>query len=401
MVGLLLSFVFIAFGVHHGITLAQEQVFILTSPGEHLASSSSNGNVFVSAGGILYRLSSELQLIQNVTVFSSTVGLTATDDGDWLVACFNTSSCTVYNTSDLTITNVTMTAENTYPPGSSNIALFTAPTLGMQTFYIGSGETPGRVFRFTLLQRGFAGSVLSKDFTSNAAEYQSLIGRVQRQIYEGFHYNDSAYFLALDILTEQSLVSLVIIRVCNDGDDSFNAIYELHIGCGDGWSSASVITINGVSEVAGILVVSVGGRVCSYDLADINMIMDSYFSDCFGATFTSNLFNSPPFGSTLPCAAIANVSLYEEMTQKLCLNTDYPQQKADHPALCNFMASDPSLILSTYSSQPVTKSSLLFAAGVDTCLAIMVNKSSVLFLAYSSNSKHFIGMVSIVMIINT
>ena len=294
MLPLFLVLLFAADGVRPKIAAAQNPVFNL-SPAQiagerdHLASSSRNGNVFVSAGGILYRLSSELQQLQNVPISAFTVGLTTTADGDWLVACFNTSSCSVYNTSNLTDIDTTVIDPDIYAQGSSSIALFTAPLSGMQTFYVGSGETSGGNRRFELLQRGFAGSSFSSDFTSDYSTEHS------RQIYGGFHYSSNSYFLALD--TDASpRAEMFIIRVCNDG--GFNARYELELRCGGDVSRDSVIT--GVSEVAGTLVVSVAGRVCSYDLTDIDTIIDDYFTICFNG----QAFNRPQFGSILLCGNI-------------------------------------------------------------------------------------------------
>ena len=66
-----------------------------------LSCSSRNGDVFVGAGGTLYRLSSELQQLQNVSVPGSVLGLTITADGNYLVACFTNRICAVYNTTTL------------------------------------------------------------------------------------------------------------------------------------------------------------------------------------------------------------------------------------------------------------------------------------------------------------
>lgn len=136
MVPLFSVFLFVAVGCFRpGPADAKNPVFFLpaaqTTVGEsqHLATSNSSGNVFVSAGTVLYRLSSELQLLQSVPVSASVVGLTTTADGDWLVACFNTRSCTVYDSSDLTNVNATIIAGGIYPPGSSSVALFTATSI--------------------------------------------------------------------------------------------------------------------------------------------------------------------------------------------------------------------------------------------------------------------------------
>ena len=74
--------------------------------------SSSNGYVFVGAGGTLYRLSSELQQLKNVSVPDSVLGLTTTADGDYLVACFTNRRCAVYNTTTLSTVPTGFDTEN-------------------------------------------------------------------------------------------------------------------------------------------------------------------------------------------------------------------------------------------------------------------------------------------------
>ena len=53
-----------------------------SNKGRHLSSSSHNGDVFVGAGGTLYRLSSELQQLQSMSLPGNILGLTTTADGD-------------------------------------------------------------------------------------------------------------------------------------------------------------------------------------------------------------------------------------------------------------------------------------------------------------------------------
>lgn len=386
-----LSLICIAVGVQQAFALAQDPVFILTSPGDNLASSCPNRNVFVSSKQMLYRLSSELQLLQNVTIPASTVGLTTTVDGNWLVACFNTSSCAVYNTSDLTIINFTVTSGNIFPPGSSNIALFSAPISGIQNFYIGSGEKMlGGKHRFRLLQQGFAGSEASREFTSGNAVAMFLpeAGAPTRQIYGGFQYKNRSYFLALNSHVFQPQFNEVfIIRACSDG---FNAIHEVQLLC-HGLSSVTKIT--GVSEVAGTLVMSVDDRVCSYDLAEINMIMDNYFRDCFGATFISTLVNRPSFGPQTPCATMASVSpdIITITMIKQHFQCIYLLQQTDHPTLCDFKTTG--LILEAKRQQ--LGRVVLISTGVNSSLAIMVNSSSLMFVGHSNSSGHFVDMVSV------
>ena len=98
--------------------------------GRHLSSSSHNGDAFVGAGGMLYQLSNELQQLQNVSLPGNILGLTTTADGDWLVTCFTSRTCAVYNTSDMNTIGATFQNELILPDGFSTIALFMAKLSG-------------------------------------------------------------------------------------------------------------------------------------------------------------------------------------------------------------------------------------------------------------------------------
>ena len=116
-------------------------------------------------------------------------------------------------------------------------------------------------------------SCYCKDCVAAVGNYQSAKSlSVTRQMYGGFLYTTNAYFLALD--TEGSITTMYIIRVCNDGQ--LAARYELQLTCGGALSISSVIT--GVSEVSCSLVVSVDGRVCSYNLATIDTTLHAWIT---------------------------------------------------------------------------------------------------------------------------
>ena len=256
--------------------------------------SSSNGDVFVGAGGTLYRLSSELQQLQNVSVPDSVLGLTTTADGDYLVACFTNRRCAVYNTTTLNTVTTGFENDNFVNTGVTvtNIALFTAQLSGMPTIFTGAGEDLTND-RFRLRQLGFAGSIVLANFPSIPSS------SVTRQIYGGFVYGSNAYFLALD--TEGASTTMYIFRVCNDGQ--LAARYELQLTCGGtALSSSSVIT--GVSEVDGTLVVSVDGRVCSYNLTTIDTTLDNFFTSCLAG---NSVNNDPQFGSLASCTTFFSV----------------------------------------------------------------------------------------------
>ena len=95
---------------------------------------------------------------------------------------------------------------------------------------------------------------------------------------------------------------MYIIRVCNDGQ--LAARYELQLTCGGtALSSSSVIT--GVSEVDGTLVVSVDGRVCSYNLTTIDTTLDNFFTSCLANEMGAN---DPQFGPSGACSQVTGVS---------------------------------------------------------------------------------------------
>ena len=252
--------------------------------------SSSNGDVFVGAGGTLYRLSSELQLLQSVSIpdSPSVLGLTTTTDGDYLVACFTNRRCAVYNTTTLDTVDSAIESQNFLPSGVTAVGLFTASSLSV---YVGFRDGS----RFELRQRGFAGNTFTQDFESSSST------SITRQMYGGFLFGSNTYFLALD--TEGALTTMYIIRVCNDGQ--LAARYELQLTCGGTTlSSSSVIT--GVSEVNGTLIVSVDGRVCSYNLTTIDTILDNFFTSCLVNSMGTN---DPQFGNFAACLQVSGVSL--------------------------------------------------------------------------------------------
>ena len=256
--------------------------------------STRNGDVFVGAGGTLYRLSSELQQLQNVSVPDSVLGLTTTAvDGDYLVACFTDRRCAVYNTTTLNTVDSAIESQNFLPSGVTAIALFTSSSLEMRTVYAGFRDGN----RFGLRQRGFAGNMFLRTYQSQSPPSNSP--SLTREMYGGFVYGSNAYFLALDTNGGKTMY---IIRVCNDGQ--LAARYELQLTCGGtALSSSSVIT--GVSEVDGTLVVSVDGRVCSYNLTTIDTTLDNFFTSCLGNSMSTN---DPQFGPSGTCIQVSGVS---------------------------------------------------------------------------------------------
>ena len=185
-----------------------------------LSTSSRNGDVFVGAGGTLYRLSSELQQLQNVSVPGEVVALTTTADGDYLVACFTNRRCAAYNTTTLkndvaqivegsademspqnehgsasTFENETLINTSNFP---NNIALFTAPISGQLTLFIAFTEKliDGDRYRDHLLRRGL--------FASSIGTNRPFVA-IRHEIVGGFVYNTTAYYIGVNLLITTDL----------------------------------------------------------------------------------------------------------------------------------------------------------------------------------------------------
>ena len=232
-----------------------------------LSTSSRNGDVFVGAGGTLYRLSSELQQLQNVSVPGRVVALTTTADGDYLVACFTNRRCAAYNTTTLNNDVASRFAEGSadsllvassafeneslinadhgYFPNYT--ALFTSPISKQLTFFIGFAD--GEMHHF--LQRGFATASSDNSIDDNALPFNS-------EIIGGFVYNTSVYFIEL-------LYAPCFCFYVYSGklpiDDGYRSRRTMCCG-----ATLRSDLIASVSEVDGTMVVSKHGQVCSYNL---------------------------------------------------------------------------------------------------------------------------------------
>ena len=260
-----------------------------------LSTSSRNGDVFVGAGGTLYRLSSELQQLQNVSVPGELVALTTTADGDYLVACFNNRRCAAYNTT--TLNNAVAparlaivpegsgsgSAEEISPPQNehgfaltfenetlihtvnfpNNIALFTAPISGQLTLFIAFTEQTDTLnYRDHFLRRGLIASSNNHQLFHFASRHE-IVG--------GFVYKTTAYFIGLDSLFFKNLFVYSWLPVDRHGVSRPRIMF---FACAGEALRFNALIIS-VSEADGTMVVSVDGRVCSYNVSRLPALFAS------------------------------------------------------------------------------------------------------------------------------
>ena len=250
----------------------------VTLSASHL--STGGGKVFASSDTTVYLYSSDLVQQQSVPLESVVIGLATTQNGQWLVVCFENGDCSVINGSNIN-TDPSITVNGIV--GDSSTALFITPDTDGQRFYIGSygaiGGSGGD--RIGYSEYGFAGSQ-SADRSIIITPLTEFIQDDGRDFYYGFFQSGYAYYVVSDP-TVSTLRELRIIRVCNiSQSDSFDSQYEIVLDCGGEFTSINIRGISVFNEETLVIgqAVSEGSRVCSYNLSDINSMMDSSYQTC-------------------------------------------------------------------------------------------------------------------------
>ena len=238
---------------------------------------SANG-VFVSTANQVHRFSSTLQQLGDpLGSLGGTVdGIASTSDGEWCVVCTDAGgvTCSVLNGSNLEApANRTVTNSGT----ATSLVVFTATGGDGNSFYTGSFVNQ----RILYHQYGFAGITLSR---ATYAVHQQASSGFNRVFVSGFFVSRYAYYVVIDPLPSASNKWFRIIRVCNDSAaNSFNNQYELTLGC-DGRDAFFNPTLLGVSafneETLLIAIHTDSVDICSYNLSEINSLMDNAYESC-------------------------------------------------------------------------------------------------------------------------
>ena len=250
----------------------------VTLSASHL--STGGGKVFASSETTVYLYSSDLVQQQSVSLESVVIGLTTTQNGQWLVVCLANGDCSVINGSNINA-DPSLTANDI--GGDSSTVLFTTPDTDGQRFYIGSygaiGGSGGVKIGYS--EYGFAGSQ-SADRSGTIDPLVLFRQNGGRDFYYGFFQSGYAYYVVSDT-TVSTLQELRIIRVCNiSQSNSFDSQYELVLDCGGQSSSINIRGVSVFSEETLIIGRTANGasRVCSYNLSDINSMMDTSYQTC-------------------------------------------------------------------------------------------------------------------------
>ena len=246
--------------------------------------------VFVAGGSIIYKLSANLSQLMNVTVSNNTVvsvrGLSASNGGQYIVACLTTGSCIGYDVISLTSTmsNVPLNEPGAEAAiGNDPVAIFPGQAEGI--VYTGTAidfGTPS-VYRISLGRY----AILEESIMTNRTRDYTLqrSGRFNARVFKaGFSIDNFAYYTV-----EDDTQRIRILRVCNESvDDMFKALFEVQLTCGSVALFAAVSLLEDFPNTnTNTLVLAVrppsasgSGRVCTYSMSDINDAMDDGLTAC-------------------------------------------------------------------------------------------------------------------------
>ena len=242
-------------------------------------------------GNIIYKLSANLSQLMNVTVSNDTTvsvrGLSVSNGGQYIVACLTTGSCIGYDVINLTST---MSSVPLNEPGGEE-------AIGNDPVTMFPGQVEGNVYAGTAIDFGTPGKyrmslgryqVLEESLMANKTRDYILQRSTEfntRIFKAGFSIDDFAYYIV-----EDDGLEIRILRVCNESTNNmFKALYEVHLICGGATLFAGVSAILEAFPSTNIntLVLTVRppttsstGRVCTYNMRDINDAMDAGLTAC-------------------------------------------------------------------------------------------------------------------------
>ena len=249
-----------------------------------------NNQVIVAGANIVYRLSANLSMLDNVTTSSTVRGLSLTSGGQYVMVCVDTGrSCSGYNVTDFNDTGSGVMLRSTANSQTDPVAMFPGEVEG--SVYVGTAVVqPGlALYQMTLGQYSIAGGSIGLDRDRVYDIGTQVLN--ERIFHTGFVIDNFAYYIVGD-----RGIDIRILRVCIDPTPDplrFRALYEVQLVCSDNAGSAAVfraatlvrdypqpgnhtllLTVVPTSTVMGTT------RVCAYSIRDIDIAMNDSFRDC-------------------------------------------------------------------------------------------------------------------------
>ena len=246
----------------------------------------SDDEVFVAGENIIYKLSANLSQLMNVTVSNDSSvrvrGLSVSNGGQYIVACLTTGSCIGYDVINLSRTNssvpLNQPGEEVFT-GDDPVVMF--PGVAKGSVYTGTAtESQLQEYRMSLGQYRISSGSIMTDTTRDY--YLERSGDFNTRIFKaGFNIDNFTYYIVEDDGTD-----IRILRVCNSATDMFQGLYEVQLRCDQSvtvFAGASILG-NLSNSTNSTLVLTVrspdtettrSGRVCTYDISDINAAMEN------------------------------------------------------------------------------------------------------------------------------
>ncbi|XP_065900650.1 plexin-A2-like isoform X2 [Dysidea avara] len=247
-----------------------------------------NGELIVAEQNIIYRLSANLSVLDNVVTSGTVRGLSLTNGGQYVMVCVNTDrSCSGYNVTDFTNTLSGVMLSGNAPSEDDPVAMFPGEAEG--DVYVGTVALGSPIsYPMMLGQYNITGGLIMTDRTRDYIIQTSDLN--ERIFHTGFVIDDFAYYIVGDGGND-----IRILRVCIDqSSQTFRALYEVELVCSGSvaFVDASVVrdypypgndTL--VLVVQPPLSVSSGtSGVCTYSLNAINTAMNNSQSNCAAMT---------------------------------------------------------------------------------------------------------------------
>ena len=237
-----------------------------------------DGRVIVSAGRKLSALNPDLTLNSSINTIGGHIGLIYNNTENILMC--TDEICKLY----LYVDWANPESHDTQLLPKRSVSTTLVPVELENRFYIGS--TDGRKIEI-------------EEIDSSSMPLRSLSKRItnrsfyKRKFLHAFENGDSVYFLVRDNGTNDLTTSIRVMRVCQDVQYYFKAVYETVLECGNFSANSQVIfsdTATALDEPTDItltLAVTTDGvtNICKFSTADIDLEMNSSYSKCVSGNF--------------------------------------------------------------------------------------------------------------------
>ena len=237
--------------------------------------------VFVAGENKIYKLSANLSQLMNVTVSNDgsvrVRGLSVSNGGQYIMACLTTGSCIGYDVINLIRTMFSIPLnEPTEVVFTGNDPVVMLLGVAEGTVYTGTAVIGGSpsVYRMSLGQYRISSGSIIVDTTRDYTLRRSVVFNT-RVFKAGFNVDNFTYYIVEDDSTE-----IRVLRVCNS---AIQGLYEVQLGCGQSavFAGASISANTLVLTVRSPLTeLTRSGRVCIYNISDINTAMDNGRTAC-------------------------------------------------------------------------------------------------------------------------